>query len=91
MRILQFAYDGDAYNPYLPSNYVMSTVVYTGTHDNPTTREWYEDLPDDRRRNLWRSMKRSWGRQQRGRARAPAAAGRAQPGSRSPDERARLC
>jgi 4-alpha-glucanotransferase len=60
-RVLQFAFDGDADNPYLPSNYVANTVVYTGTHDNPTTREWYEDLPDDQRRNLWSCMKRSGG------------------------------
>ena len=46
-RVLQFAFDGHPDNPYLPDNYVPNTVVYTGTHDNPTTREWYEDLPDD--------------------------------------------
>ena len=33
-------------NPYLPGNYVSNTVVYTGTHDNPTTRGWFEELPD---------------------------------------------
>ena len=60
-RVLQFAFDGHADNPYLPSNYVSNTVVYTGTHDNPTTREWYEDLPDDQRQNLWSCMKRSGG------------------------------
>ena len=31
VRVLQFAYDGDADNPYLPSNYVTNTVVYTVT------------------------------------------------------------
>jgi 4-alpha-glucanotransferase len=31
--------------------------VYTGTHDNPTTRGWYEDLPDAERGNLWRYLK----------------------------------
>ena len=46
MRVLQFAFDGHADNPYLPDNYVPNTVVYTGTHDNPTTRGWYEELPD---------------------------------------------
>src|SRR5262249_24715595 len=40
-------------------NYVPNTVVYTGTHDNPPTRGWYEDLPDAQRRNLWRSVRRS--------------------------------
>jgi len=60
-RVLQFAFDGHADNPYLPSNYVANTVVYTGTHDNPTTREWYEELPDDQRRNFWGYLKRSGG------------------------------
>jgi len=60
-RVLQFAFDGHSDNPYLPDNYVPNTVVYTGTHDNPTTREWYEDLPDAERRNLWRYVKRAGG------------------------------
>src|SRR5579862_1185694 len=52
MRILQFAFDGHADNPYLPENYVANTVVYTGTHDNPTTRAWFEDLTDDQREKI---------------------------------------
>jgi len=44
MRILQFAFDRDAKNPYLPHNYDSNTVVYTGTHDNDTTRGWWESL-----------------------------------------------
>jgi len=36
-------------------------VAYTGTHDNPTTRGWYEDLPEAGRANLWRSLKRRGG------------------------------
>jgi 4-alpha-glucanotransferase len=60
-RVLQFAFDGHADNPYLPANYVANTVVYTGTHDNPTTREWHEELPDDQRRNFWSCVKRSGG------------------------------
>ena len=31
---------------------VHNTVAYTGTHDNATSREWYEDLNDDQRHNL---------------------------------------
>jgi 4-alpha-glucanotransferase len=57
-RVLQFAFDGHSDNPHLPANYVANTVVYTGTHDNPTTRGWYEDLPDTERGNLWRCLKR---------------------------------
>ena len=60
-RVLQFAFDGHSDNPYLPDNYVPNSVVYTGTHDNPTTRGWYEDLPDGERRNLWSYLKRATG------------------------------
>src|SRR2546426_8913178 len=60
-RVLQFAFNGHSDNPYLPENYAPNTVVYTGTHDNPTTRGWYEDLPDAERRNLWRYLKRAAG------------------------------
>jgi len=52
-RVLQFAFDGNSENPYLPHNYTSNTVVYTGTHDNPTSREWYEELPPYQRQNLW--------------------------------------
>jgi 4-alpha-glucanotransferase len=60
-RVLQFAFDGHPDNPYLPDNYGTNAVVYTGTHDNPTTRGWYEDLPDAERGNLWRCLKRAPG------------------------------
>src|SRR5262249_13011532 len=56
-RVLQFAFDGHADNPYLPQNYVSNTVVYTGTHDNPTSREWYEELSPYQRQNLSRHLK----------------------------------
>ena len=45
MRVLQFAFDGDAGNPYLPHAHTPDSVVYTGTHDNDTTRSWFELLP----------------------------------------------
>jgi 4-alpha-glucanotransferase len=53
-KVLQFAFDGHADNPYLPQNYISNAVVYTGTHDNNTTRGWFEELPDFERQNLWR-------------------------------------
>ena len=58
-KILQFAFDGHSDNPYLPRNFIHNTVVYTGTHDNATTREWYEELPDYQRQNLWSYLKRA--------------------------------
>ncbi len=46
MKILQFAFDSDETNSYLPHNFTSTnTVVYTGTHDNDTTVGWYYD-PD---------------------------------------------
>ena len=51
-RVLKFAFDGHPDNPYLPANYVPNKVIYTGTHDNPTTRGWSEGLPEDRRQEL---------------------------------------
>jgi 4-alpha-glucanotransferase len=56
-RVLQFAFDGHSDNPFLPHNYVPNTVVYTGTHDNPTSRGWYEELPEYQRQNLWSYLK----------------------------------
>lgn len=44
MKILQFAFDGDPHNSYLPHNHEPLSVVYTGTHDNDTTVSWFEDL-----------------------------------------------
>jgi len=61
-RVLQFAFDGHPDNPHLPNNYSLNTVVYTGTHDNPPTREWYEELPASQRQLLWRHLNRPEGR-----------------------------
>ncbi len=42
MKILQFAFDSDEKNNYLPHTYEENFVVYTGTHDNNTVRGWFE-------------------------------------------------
>ncbi|HEX2474722.1 MAG TPA: 4-alpha-glucanotransferase [Lacipirellulaceae bacterium] len=55
-RVLQFAFDGDSGNPHLPHNYTPNTVVYTGTHDNPPTKGWYDVLPTGQRENVRRSL-----------------------------------
>lgn len=36
-------------------------MVYTGTHDNPTTRGWFDELPDRQRQNVWSYLKRPAG------------------------------
>ncbi len=46
MAILQFAFGGESDNLYLPHNHTANTVVYPGTHDNNTTRGWYEGLDE---------------------------------------------
>ena len=46
MRILQFAFDGGAQNPYLPHNHTPDSVVYTGTHDNDTSMGWWQSLDE---------------------------------------------
>jgi len=49
MKVLQFAFAGDADDPYLPHNYERECVVYTGTHDNDTTAGWYAQAPEAER------------------------------------------
>lgn len=50
MKVLQFAWDIlpdgnlDTTNAYLPFNYTPNSVAYTGTHDNQTSRGWYNSL-----------------------------------------------
>jgi 4-alpha-glucanotransferase len=60
-RVPPFAFGGDSHNPYLPPNYIGNTVVYTGTHDNPTTRNRFEELPNDQRQILWSYLGREGG------------------------------
>ncbi len=44
MKILQFAFDSDADNTYLPHNLTdPNCLIYTGTHDNDTAVGWYFD------------------------------------------------
>lgn len=52
MKVLQFAFEGGATNPYLPHNHEVNSVVYTGTHDNDTTLGWYAVQSDELRRNM---------------------------------------
>jgi 4-alpha-glucanotransferase len=42
MKVLQFAFNGDpASNPHIPHNHIENSIVYTGTHDNNTTKDWF--------------------------------------------------
>ncbi|HEX4005756.1 MAG TPA: 4-alpha-glucanotransferase [Acidobacteriaceae bacterium] len=42
MRVLQFGFSGRGAHLHLPHRFVPNTVAYTGTHDNDTTRGWWE-------------------------------------------------
>ncbi|HKM04778.1 MAG TPA: 4-alpha-glucanotransferase [Lachnospiraceae bacterium] len=50
MKILQFAFDSREDSDYLPHNYEKNCVVYTGTHDNDTTRGWYKTFAKEKRK-----------------------------------------
>ena len=47
MKVLQFAFDSREPSEYLPQAYITNTVCYTGTHDNMTTRQWFESASVD--------------------------------------------
>ena len=49
MRILQFAFAGDASDRFLPHNFECDTTVYTGTHDNDTSAGWWASATDKER------------------------------------------
>lgn len=40
MKVLQFAFNPHHESEYLPHNHPLNSVVYTGTHDNPTIMSW---------------------------------------------------
>lgn len=53
MRVLQFAFGEDvATNMHTPHNHTINSVVYTGTHDNPTTVGWWQGAEPLVRSNL---------------------------------------
>lgn len=54
MKVLQFAFSTDATDKFLPHNYRPNFVVYSGTHDNDTTRGWYEESATDHERDFFR-------------------------------------
>jgi 4-alpha-glucanotransferase len=58
MKVLQFAFSGRGDHPFLPHNYPTRTVAYTGTHDNDTTRGWYESCGEDLRDRVRRYLSR---------------------------------
>lgn len=43
MKVLEFAFDADSNNEYLPHTYSANTVCYTGTHDNMPLKQWFAE------------------------------------------------
>ncbi len=61
MKVLQFAFSTDASDKFLPHNFRPGFVVYSGTHDNDTTRGWYERSATDHERDHFRRYCRTDG------------------------------
>jgi len=61
MKVLQFAFDNPA-NKYLPSNYdTKNCIVYTGTHDNNTTKGWFlDDASDNDKHFVWQYTQKEY-------------------------------
>ncbi len=47
MKLLQFAFDSREESDYIPHLYHPNCIAYTGTHDNETTKQWFEKLPEN--------------------------------------------
>jgi 4-alpha-glucanotransferase len=72
MKILQFAFDADMDDDFLPHNYPENCVAYSGTHDNDTSVGWYakaspkertfcnEYLDTDGKHIAWRFIEALW-------------------------------
>lgn len=52
MKILQFGFvrANAEDSKYLPHHHIKHCLVYTGTHDNNTTRGWYSEIPEEGRK-----------------------------------------
>ncbi|MGN0977695.1 MAG: 4-alpha-glucanotransferase [Faecousia sp.] len=48
MKVLEFAFDSREESNYLPHLYPVESVCYTGTHDNVTLKQWFDEAaPED--------------------------------------------
>ncbi len=50
MRVMQFGFGDPGAHMYLPHRFEPNTVVYTGTHDNDTTRGWWFSFATEQER-----------------------------------------
>ena len=57
MKILQFAFESEEESSFLPHQFTTTNCVcYTGTHDNNTTRGWYDSASEYSRDKVRRYM-----------------------------------
>ena len=47
MKVLEFAFDSREAGNYLPHLYPTNSVCYTGTHDNVTLKQWFDEASQD--------------------------------------------
>lgn len=59
MKVFQFAFSSTPEDPFLPHNYPVNCVAYTGTHDNDTTVGWYNSAPENEKDFCRRYLARS--------------------------------
>ncbi len=43
MKVIQFAFDSREPGNYLPHLYPINSICYSGTHDNLTLKQWFDD------------------------------------------------
>ena len=47
MKVMQFAFDSREVSEYLPHTYPVNSVCYTGTHDNYTMLQWFDEASEE--------------------------------------------
>ena len=57
MKVVQFAFDGNPDNAFLPANHEQHCVAYLGTHDNDTTLGWWQSLSADEQQRVLTTLK----------------------------------
>ena len=56
MSVLQFGFDEHEDNPHKPRNIKEDSVVYTGTHDNDTTKGWFNGFDEDVKKYIMQTL-----------------------------------
>ena len=47
MKVLEFGFDSREESDYLPHLYPVDSVCYTGTHDNVTLKQWFDEAAEE--------------------------------------------